>query len=90
MDFGGRETLCSYVNDVMADRDRYLSAEDDAQDRETAHEGEISLLKPQVKQLSAKGELELELTKVQKSLDNAVMIVNRQMEGSQRLRQEMR
>jgi len=30
VDFRGRDTLCSYVDDVMADRDRYLSVEDDA------------------------------------------------------------
>jgi len=38
VDFEGRETLCSYVDDVMADRDRYLTAEDDTQDRDTALE----------------------------------------------------
>jgi len=63
VDFGGRDTLCSYLNEVMGDRDRYFTAEDDAQDRETTLEQDISILKDQVKLLSAKGELELELTK---------------------------
>jgi len=89
-EFGGRETLCSWVNDIMAERDRYLSAEDDTQHRETALERDIAILKDQVKRLSAKGELELELTKVQKSLEDAVLMVNRQMEESQRLRKEMK
>jgi len=43
-----------------------------------------------VKRLSAKSELELKLTKVQKSLEDAVMMVNRQMEEGQRLRKEMK
>ena len=43
-----------------------------------------------MKRLSAKSELELKLTKVQKSLEDAVMMVNRQMEEGQRLRKEMK
>ena len=89
-DFEGRETLCSYVDSVMADRDRYLTAEDDAQDRETALEQDISILKDQVKRLSAKGELELELTKVQKTLEDTVMMWNKQLEESHRLGDELK
>jgi len=90
VDFEGRDTLCSYVDEVMADRDRYFSAENDAQDRDTALERDIVILKDQVKRLPAKGDLELELTKVQKSLEDAVLMVNRQMEESQRLRKKMK
>ena len=90
VDFDGRETLCDYVDCGVAERDRYLIAEDDAQDRETALEGEISLLKDQVKRISAKGELELELTKVQKAYQDTVVILNLQMEESQRLRKDMK
>jgi len=89
VNFEGRDTLCSYVDEVMADRDRYFSAEDDAQDRETALEWDISILKHQVKRMSAKGELEFELTKVQKSYEDAVMMWNRQLEKSGRLNEEL-
>jgi len=32
VDFERRDTLCFYIDEVMTDRDRYLTVEDDAQD----------------------------------------------------------
>jgi len=90
VDFDGRETLFSYVDSVMAQRDRYLTAEDDSQDRETALEQEISFLNDQVKQISAKGELELEITKVQKAHEDMLVMRSLQLKESQRLRKEMK
>jgi len=90
VDFEGRDTLYSYIDEVMADRDQYFSAEDDVHDRETALEQEISFLKNQIKRISTKGELELEVVKVQKVHEDMVVILNLQMQESQRLRKDMK
>jgi len=84
------DNLCSYVDEVMVDRDQYFSAEDDAQDRETALEQEVSFLKDQVKRISAEGQLELEVVKVQRAHEDTVVILNLQMQESQRLRKEIK
>jgi len=65
VDIEKRDQLSLYVDLIMEERDQRLSTEDDIQDRETALEPEISLLKNQAKWISAKGELELELMKSQ-------------------------
>jgi len=90
VDFDRRETLCFYVDCVIAARVQYLTTEDDEQDRETALEQEISLLKDQVKEILAKSELELKVVKVQKACENLALTLNLQMQESQRLRMELK
>jgi len=67
LDFRKRDELSSWVDAIMAERNQRLNAEDDAQDTVTVLKQETSLLKDQVKRLSAKGELELEVIKVQEA-----------------------
>jgi len=73
----------------MKERDQRLSAEDYKQDRGTAFEQEISLLKDQVKRILANGELELEVNKAQEAQRKTVELWSLELKEGRRFGKEL-